>query len=82
MHIEAYHSKIYNRKEEEKQHIKSSEKIYKNYIGNSKKIHFIKRKETLTYQQHGRLTQNFENLEDKPNQETKQKRKKSEHILD
>ena len=71
MHIEAYHSKINKRKEEEKQRIEISEEIYKNYMENSKKINFIEGKETLTYQQHGRLTQNFENLKDKSNQKTK-----------
>jgi hypothetical protein len=43
-----------------KQRIKISEKIYKNYMENSRRSILLKKEKTLTYQQHGRFTQNFE----------------------
>ena len=42
----------------------------------------LKENETLTYQQHGRLTQNFENLKDKSNRKLneKKRREKQTHL--
>jgi len=64
LHIEAYHSQINNRKEENKQHTKIPKGNLRKKTGRKIKenSYFIKRKKrkTLTFHQHEGLTKNLE----------------------
>jgi hypothetical protein len=68
LHIEAYHSQINNRKEENKQHTKipKGNLRKRNWKEKSKKTVILlkerKRKRTLTFHQHGGLTQNLKKI--------------------
>ena len=61
--MDAYHSKINNRKEGKKQRIKIPKENYMKYKENSKEnqLFYYKKEETLTHRQHGRFMQKFEN---------------------